>query len=241
MNWIRKLLGKEGEGSPPILSDAGEVPFIPDADQVRRKHWAETILEKQGIPINLHLPMIESEQETTIRSAPEIVGRLLALCAVAGIATDENRKAVEEFARDKGAEANFTAMESKFFADPKPAMRDHIQFSWQYEGAWVLLWALNLCDETLSFTGATCDVQRIIDVVCTSDDLATKSVRSKSEILDQADLIYRYHWAVRQAGLEGKGDPGGLDGGVVLERHRALNWLVGYNDEDDWDEVTTDT
>jgi hypothetical protein len=241
MEWLKKLFGKGVDNSAPASSEEVESVIAPDADQVRRKDWAEAILQTQGIPINQHLPMIECEQETTIRLAPEIVGRLLALCAVAGIATDENRKAVEEFARDKGAEANFTAMEAKFFADPKPAMRDRIQFSWQYEGAWVLLWALNLCDETLSFPDTTCDVQRIIDVVCTSDDLATKSVRSKSEILDQADLIYRYHWAVRQAGLDGKGDPGGLDGGVVMERHRALNWLIGCNGEDDWDEVTTDT
>jgi hypothetical protein len=34
--------------------------------------------------------------------------------------------------------------------------------------------------------------------------------------------------------------PAGLHPGVLYERHYALNWLIGYCDQE-WDEVTTDT
>ena len=61
-----------------------------------------------------------------------------------------------------------------------------------------------------------------------------------SEVLDQADLIYRYHWAVVDANLKGKLPPGKLDGGVTMERHYALNWLIGYFDQE-WDDISTDT
>lgn len=65
-------------------------------------------------------------------------------------------------------------------------------------------------------------------------------MRPLSAILDQADLIYRYHWAVVDARVTGRAAPAGLDGGIVLERHRALNWLIGYMDEE-WDDISTDT
>jgi hypothetical protein len=42
------------------------------------------------------------------------------------------------------------------------------------------------------------------------------------------------------ARLKGKKPPAGVEPGVTLERHHALNWLVGYMDRD-WDDVTTDT
>lgn len=65
-------------------------------------------------------------------------------------------------------------------------------------------------------------------------------VALKGEGLEQADLIYRYHWAVTDARVNAKDTPAGLDKGVVYERHCALNWLIGYM-EQEWDEITTDT
>ena len=65
-------------------------------------------------------------------------------------------------------------------------------------------------------------------------------LRPMDEILDQADLIYRYHWAAKDRGHEERDPPAGLDRSVVRERHYALNWLIGYCDQP-WDEVSTDT
>lgn len=65
-------------------------------------------------------------------------------------------------------------------------------------------------------------------------------LRPVSQILDEADLIYRYHWAVVDARVNSKDTPAGLEGGVVYERHYSLNWLIGYMDQE-WDEITTDT
>ncbi|WP_083821056.1 DUF4272 domain-containing protein [Acetonema longum] len=59
-------------------------------------------------------------------------------------------------------------------------------------------------------------------------------------MLDQADLIYRYDWACVDARIKKKPAPGGLNDEVVVERHRALNWLVCYMDQE-WDCVATNT
>jgi hypothetical protein len=64
-------------------------------------------------------------------------------------------------------------------------------------------------------------------------------LRPLGAVLDETDMIYRLHWAVRQAQLDGGVPPASLNPGVVTERHHALNWLTRY--EDQWDDVTTDT
>jgi hypothetical protein len=66
------------------------------------------------------------------------------------------------------------------------------------------------------------------------------SLRAMSEILDASDLIFRLHWAVRQAGLDGKPPPAGLITSIVQEWHHAVNWVTRYEDQD-WDDVATDT
>ena len=70
--------------------------------------------------------------------------------------------------------------------------------------------------------------------------ISSAKLRTPSEILDQADLIYRYHWAVVDARVNGKEPPAKLDPSVVMERHYALNWLIGYMNQE-WDDVSTDT
>lgn len=66
-------------------------------------------------------------------------------------------------------------------------------------------------------------------------------LRPKAEILARADLLYRLHWAVRNAQYPQTAPPVGVNGGVVQEWHRAVNWVIRYNDEDNWDHVGTDT
>jgi hypothetical protein len=70
--------------------------------------------------------------------------------------------------------------------------------------------------------------------------VADATLRPVAEVLDEADLIYRYDWAVVDARINNKPVPLGVDPGVVQERHYALNWLIGYMDQD-WDDVSTDT
>ncbi|MFN9676334.1 MAG: DUF4272 domain-containing protein, partial [Betaproteobacteria bacterium] len=41
--------------------------------------------------------------------------------------------------------------------------------------------------------------------------------------------------------LSGSAPPNGINGGVVQEWHRAVNWMICYGAEDDWDQVGTDT
>ena len=137
---------------------------------------------------------------------------------------------------------HLTPMELSFVLDNAPSEHDRTQFIWRYEAAWTLLWALGFVVQ-LGKPAQICDVEfaaRTMTGTTTSQFIEDSELRPISDILDEADLIYRYHWAVVDARLKGQPMPAGLNPDVTLERHHALNWLIGYL-EQAWDDVTTST
>jgi hypothetical protein len=71
--------------------------------------------------------------------------------------------------------------------------------------------------------------------------VAAAKLRDVSEILDEADLIYRYHWACVDARVNGSGPLQGLEESVVMERRAGLWWMLDIDGQDDWDDVAMDT
>lgn len=211
-------------------------------DALRRKQRSETVLSAEGVPLNKFLPAIESERQAKRRSTEEVAYRALALLAVAVKGEGLEQSIVERVVKDYGLRERFTPKETAFIGNGAPSQRDRVQFSWRYEAAWVLLWALGYV-EKLEKPTAICDVPRAVEFMRkrnAAQFVADAKLRPLPEILDQADRIYRYHWAVVDARVNGKKAPAGLEPGVTLERHHALNWLIGYM-EQEWDDVSTDT
>ena len=137
---------------------------------------------------------------------------------------------------------HFSPKERKFIEDPNPSQFDRIQFTWRYEAAWVLLWALGFV-ERLERPEKHCDVPvaaKFVSQRTTKKFLADSKLRPAEEIVQGTDLILRYHWAVRNAQAGRQKPPARLDPGVVQERHYAFNWLIGFFDTG-WDDVRTDT
>ncbi|GHD12878.1 DUF4272 domain-containing protein [Tianweitania populi] len=216
-------------------------PQTPD-DPDLRKLRSMTQLEAEAVPTIAHLPAIESETESTRRSDREVVERTIALAIVAVKGETGDAGLANSLVRQFNAEAFFTPKERAFMAESDPEQQDRVNFTWRYEGVNVLLWALGIFDE-LPRPEAICDVPRI---AATLRDFGTDGLKKRArlrpqrEILDAADLIYRYDWAVVNARIKGEPTPSDLDGSVVQERHHALNWLIGYQDQA-WDDVSTDT
>jgi hypothetical protein len=224
--------------SPPLAVKEG--PMSQEAQQ--RKARSEARLEREAVPINRHLPMIESEAEVEPRTREEIALRALCLLLVAVKGEGLEQDIVERIVDDYGLAAHFTPKESAFVADPGPSEHDRIQFCWRYEAAWVLLWALGYV-EALSKPTHICDVGHAVEQMkerSTGTFIADARLRPLAEILDEADLIYRYHWAVVDARIKQQPAPAELMPGVTMERHYALNWLVRYMDQA-WDDISTDT
>lgn len=211
-------------------------------EALQRKARSEAVLQAEGVPINRYLPVIETESEARRRTREEVARRALCLMVVAVKGEGVEQRIVEEVASEYGLLRHFTPKESVFFAAKAPSRHDQIQFIWRYEAAWTLLWALGYVG-ALSKPAGICDVPEAVRHVRehTATTFVTQSrLRPLNEILDQADRIYRYHWAVVDARINGRSAPAGLEPGVVLERHYALNWLIGYMGQE-WDDVSTDT
>ena len=112
------------------------------------------------------------------------------------------------------------------------------------QALFVLAWAVHLV-KTLPFPTRQVENQRLIDKFPSFNKsprpfIDTLKLRPKSTIMDKSDLIYRLHWATRQAEIDGQSPPGGLDPEIIYEWHYAINWITKYGDAD-WDDVTTDT
>jgi hypothetical protein len=208
-----------------------------------RKERSEQILRAERVPILASLPTIETADECVRRPVEEIARRLMALMLVSAKGKGVPAETIDDLIVRYGMRGHFSPEEQAYIENPSASERDRIQFSWRCEAAWPLLWALGYV-ENLGRPSQTWDgdlAEEVVDSRSFQEVCDDALLRSMDTILDEADLIYRYHWAVRDAQIAGADAPAGLNAGVVVERHRALNWLIGYGDNAEWDDVTTDT
>lgn len=218
---------------------------------LKRKDRTEQILMEKGIPLCKTLPVIVGDEDARIRSTEEIVKRAVALCICAlkgeccgtGQPKEETDDLINLVIDQFQAAEFFSPNEKAFIYNDCPDGRDIVKHSWGYESYMVMLWALGYIDE-LDYPDHICDVPAIVKVMKEHGSyeslLSDAKLRSTGEILDEADLIYRLDWACVDARINNRAVPGNMDGGVVYERHRSLNWLITYMDQD-WDDVKTDT
>lgn len=219
-----------------------ELTENPGEEGLQRKARSIAILEAQNIPYIDWLPVIADSHQALRRNDSEIVKRLVALAIVAVKAETGDHKLGLDLLGQFQAHDFLSPEEQVFMSNPTPSEHDMIQFIWRYESAWVLLWALGFHDN-LGPEDQIADVPWMAELLReegTAGLMEKAQLRSQAEILDATDLIYRMHWAVREARINGKSFPRGLDGSVVYERHYALNWLIGYAGLP-WDEMATDT
>lgn len=212
------------------------------AEAANRRLRSERILRAEGVPFLAALPVIETTAEALKRSKEEVALRTLCLLFVAVKGEGLGEELVERLLESYELRPHLTPKELAFVLDNSPSQHDRIQFTWRHEAAWTLLWALGFVHQ-LGKPAQICDVNFAAGTMAertTSQFIEDSKLRPIADILDQTDLIYRYHWAVRNARMKGQQLPAALEPGVTEERHYALNWLIGYNGQA-WDYVTTDT
>lgn len=215
-------------------SNAGEA--------AERKARSIAHLSAQGISSTDFLPVIETVETSQRRTEAEVTQRAIALAIVAVKGETRDHELGQALIVQFDAGDFFTPAERAFMMNAAPSDQDYVDFTWRYEGAAVMLWALGVLDR-LPRPDRIADVPGIAAIL---RDLGTDGLRKaarlrpQSELLDAADLIYRTNWAVVDARLNNRDAPAGLDASVVYERHYALNWLIGYGGQA-WDDISTDT
>ena len=202
------------------------------------------------------LPLNQDEDMAVLRSKEEVARRALGLMVVAlysecmlnpeeHMSVEEARKFITKVKDNYGIEKLeeiLSPEEFNYIQNDNPDEMTKIQYSWQYENLYVLEWVLGLTE--WNDPVELCDVPlmvRNMQEFHSVEDICAKTVmRTPAEILDKADLIYRMDWAAVDARIHRMSGPAGLEHGVVQERHKTLNWMINFG-EDEWDDVATPT
>jgi len=201
-------------------------------------------LRAKEVDVIEHLPILEPEEEFNLRSPSDVAKRIICLVFVTDFAQKNANDSYWEYIEKHSLKSWFTPDEWSFINNKKPDNQLVINMSWRIEGAYLLFWALGKI-ENIPFPTESIDPADVYSCLPQFDQSPHDFVSSvqlikKSKIIDVADLIYRMHWATRQAYLEQSEMPSGLENGVVQEWHQAINWLA-YIDDESWDDVSTDT
>jgi hypothetical protein len=218
-----------------------------EAERMERKNRSETILRRKKIPICDSLPPVDAKADVTLRTPQEVARRATVIAVIAAKSESGAWDLVpaQRILEDRGLWNDVTPKERAYLAKRKePPEQLRGEFSWKYEGAWVLLWALgHIDDDDLGEPTNICDVPRLSAIVAQTPPeqfINGAKLRPIERILDEMDLIYRYHWAAVDARINGRPPPGDMEPGVVYERHYAFYWLTRFMDQE-WDDVQTHT
>lgn len=255
---IELILSEKGKSTLSNYLPHEEFTMTPEngqvnEEQINRKIRNRKKLEDKYIYVPAWYPLIETVKESRCRLAEEIAKRAVALMIVSVYSEcllGENMKIKEAYEfvssiiEKFGAEEFFSPKEKEYLQKTDPTQEEKVTYSWQYENLFVMEWALGLIDE-LDFPDHICDVAlsvRLLKDCGSIQEILEKSKpKSKDVLLDECDLIFCLNWACVDTRVHRLPAPAGMDSGVVVERHKSLNWLTGYDEAAEWDKVGTDT
>ncbi len=252
MGFLATLLGCGPNNANNTTSDnsTSEPMTIPvenitaTKDQLERRTKSEEFCKSKNIPVykNPTALFVDPEEKITIRTKDEIIDRAIALCYLELKSEKADKKILAGFDKKYNVMPKLTAAEKEFALADNPTEQQMTDANWRAESYHVMLWALGYID-ILKYPNEVCNVGDDVKHLFSRTEKEFRDnakLRSKAEMLDQADLILRLDWACVNARVKNEPAPSGLDKSVVYERHYSLNWLIKFRSQE-WDKVTTDT
>ncbi len=213
-------------------------------EQLERRAKSEKYCKSKNVPVykNPNSLFVDTDEKVSIRTQDEVVDRALALFYIGLKSEGLEQVHLDKMDKDFGIMAKLTPNEKAYANAKQPTEQQKVDANWRYESLHVLLWALGYIDK-LNYPDQMCNVADDVKIIYELKEQGFRQkakLRSKKEILDQADLILRLDWACVSARVKHEPAPGGLNRSVVFERHHTLNWLIKYMNQM-WDDVSTDT
>jgi hypothetical protein len=190
-----------------------------------------------GVAVPASVPLLDAD--LSLREVEDVAGRLLAMNAVAAVAYGFDKAKAIAWLQQEALERVLTEPERKFIVQGEGAPEP---FRAQIEAMWALAWAIGMVSE-LDF-GKECDrgfAARLPNLKHAEPSLALRRrsrLRSLGDVVSACDLAYCLHWAIAQSSIDGVPPPRSLKPNIVIERRRALEWLLS---SESWNEISLDT
>ncbi|MGP8199409.1 MAG: DUF4272 domain-containing protein [Limisphaerales bacterium] len=190
-----------------------------------------------GADVPTTLPLLDAGLE--MRNGEETISRILAMNAVAAIAYGFDKGTAIAWLNQEALTDSLSGRERRFVLE---GVGQPDRFKVQVEGAWALAWAIGITNQ-LNFA-KECDNSFVTMLPNLKQGETSANFRKRihprpiEQAVAACDLAYCLHWAIRQAELIGRRTPGNLKPYIVIERRRALEWLLS---KEAWDEVPLDT
>lgn len=216
--------------------------IIFDSEDKKRIEKNINVLKEKNIPFIEHMKAIPFNSCTDLRSKGEIVNRMLsdyaiATCALYSLEGKANiiPSVINQMNEKLNIKSALSPEDNKFLnamSEQKVQKQGLQDATWAFEECAMLMWTLSLIDKPNS--DKECNVEQLDNLffnINSYNELLSKCIlKSKEEILEQTDLLFRYHWACRETRMQGKQLPQ-LNEMIVQEQRRALEWVLNWKIE----------
>jgi len=244
---IRRLVAAQDAAAPaaPPSAPPGAPPASPPAveepDPGRIKSRSEQKITAAGGRVNPWLPPLDVGRP---RPVDEVVGRALVMNALVNVYFNAPTPVIRQWIEANGVERQLTPRERVLLASTNAELgeQEKLDLFWSMEALWALLWAGSLADDLAWDRRLPNHMASLLPNLKLNEDGSTLGrrmrLRPHAELLAMLDLYYRLHWYAEDGRLNGYPTPG-VDWSVVMERRRALEWVL--DPETGWDEVDLST
>jgi Domain of unknown function (DUF4272) len=181
-----------------------------------------------------------------VRNAQEVARRLLTVFGVYGRAAGAKQKDILDWLQANELVEELTPIEKTFLSVTNLTVQQRIPRSWDSERIIVVLWALGYVSD-LPPADEQCEPECFRDhlppyaPVDVASFIQKAKFRPIEELSKMREAILVLHWHARDGKLNNRPPTKPVNIGIIQERHRAINWVLGYDHNTDWDNVTTDT
>lgn len=231
-------------GSPDLIVEE-KVEKVEKPKQIENEIIAK--VKSLKLLVNENLPEIQDIQDIEFRDINEVAKRALALTFIASYAEGvietneikEIRKFFLNLLKEYQVAGDLTETEMNFIYEYRPTNNQLVDFSWEYEGAYALMWVLGYVDD-LSFPPVACEAHKLVGIIkeysSFEDFVKNANLRSEKELIEAYELAYRTQRAVNDTESIGRIIPGGIDLNVIRERNKTFQWLTRYRNAP-WDKL----
>ncbi|OZI44005.1 DUF4272 domain-containing protein [Bordetella genomosp. 4] len=213
-----------------------------EIDFQRIKQQNEQVILAHGGEICDWLPVLDGN--ASIRNVNCVARRALVLNAMLQIAFNAPIAIVRQWISDNGLDGTLSHSERAVLAKANEELtqQERTDLYWSIEALWALAWVTGKIDHLAFNEPVGPGLASLMPKLQVNESgnafLNLAKLRSGEELIRMTDLYSRLHWWTRTVQLHGQ-PSGDVSMDIIMERRKALEWVI--NDNESWDDVELST